>query len=380
MSEEQESMTELEAVAAWNRALDLHRKGELREAEAIYRRLLQNLYAFPEVYYHLGLVELDTGRHADALASLLRAIELEPHNPDFHHRAGRAHAAAGRLAEAAASYARAIELRVSHQEAQEDLTRLQASGSAGEEYNLVSIITPTIGRPELARAIRSVSAQRYRNIEHLVVADGPEVEARVREIVAATAPTVPTSVLALPWNTGRNGFLGHRIIAATIHFVNGRFVSFLDDDNWLDEDHVSSLVSCAIEFGLEWAYSLRKIVRADGSFLARDDCHSLGAWESIIRASGDGGQHLVDTSCYLLRRDVAISYSGLWHRRSGDARRSPDVVFCEALLARKTRFRTTGKYTLNYSIGPARPTGERFFLDGNAEMRRRYPNGFPWAN
>ncbi|HYC15381.1 MAG TPA: tetratricopeptide repeat protein, partial [Stellaceae bacterium] len=222
-------MTGAEALAAWDRALDLHRKGELPAAEAIYRQLLQSPYGFAEVHYHLGLVELGSGRQSDALASFTRAIAIEPLNPDFHHSAGRAQEALGRFADAAASYARAIELRVGHKEAQDDLTRLQASHGEGEEYNLVSIITPTIGRPELARAIRSVSAQRYRRIEHLLVADGPEAEAKVRAIVADAAPTIPTKVLALPWSTGRNGFVGHRIIAAAIHLVNGRFVTFLDD-------------------------------------------------------------------------------------------------------------------------------------------------------
>ena len=372
-------MNETEAAATWDRALDLHRRGRLHEAEELYRQILQTRYAFAEVHYHLALIELSTGRNADALASLRRALALSPLDPDIHNEIGRAQEASGLIGEAAASYARAIELRVRHTHAQYNLTRLQATHGHTGTDNLVSIITATIGRPELARAIRSVSVQRYRNIQHLIVADGPEVEANVRKIVAGMAPTVPTHVLALPWSTGRDEFRGHRIYAACIHLVNGRFVSFLDDDNWLDEDHISSLVACVIDNQLEWAYSLRKIVERDGTFLANDDCQSLGAWESIEATTGPDRPHLVDTSCYLLRRDVAVVYSAIWHRRSLDARRSPDVVLCEALLSNRTRYRTTGKYSLNYSIGGPRPVDARFYIEGNAAMRSRYPQGFPWA-
>jgi len=365
-----------EKRAIWDRALDFHRRAQVREAEALYRQLLQSRFA-AWAHYQLALIERSMERYADAGANLQRALALEPLNPDFHNELGCVMEALGLIKEAAASYARAIELRVGHVQAQDNLTRLQVTHGYADEDNLVSIITPTIGRLELARAIRSVSAQRYRNIQHLIVADGPEVEGRVRNILDDVGPTALTQVLVMPWNTGRDDFRGHRIYAASVHLVTGRFVSFLDDDNWLDDDHVSSLVDCVIGGQLEWAYSLRKIIAQDGSFLANDDCHSLGAWESIEAVSSVGLSHLVDTNCYFIRRDIAVAYSAFWHR--GASARSPDFVLCEALLAHQRRFRTTGKYSVNYSLGPARPAAARFFLEGNAAMRQRYPNGFPWT-
>ena len=202
----------------------------------------------------------------------------------------------------------------------------------------------------------------------------------MREIVAAAAPTVATHVLALPWNTGRDDFRGHRIYAACMHFVNGRFVGLLDDDNWIDDDHVSSLMACAVLGRLEWAYALRKIVRRDGTLIANDDCQSLGAWESIEAERGKDRLQLAETNCYFLRRDIAVAHSPVWHRRSFDGRRSPDVVLCETLLANHPRFGTSGRYSVNYSVDH-RLTAEkvRFFHEGNAAMRSRYPNGFPWA-
>ena len=38
----------------------------------------------------------------------------------------------------------------------------------------VSIITATVGKPQLANCIESVRNQTYKNIEHIVVVDGKE--------------------------------------------------------------------------------------------------------------------------------------------------------------------------------------------------------------
>jgi tetratricopeptide repeat protein/glycosyl transferase family 2 len=368
------------AVAMWRRALELHNGGRHSEAEGLYRQLIQAKVPVGAIHYHLALILWNTGRQAEAIEQLRRALELDPMNPDIHNETGRVQETTGEFKAAAQSYSRAIELRVGHVQAQDNLSRLQATRGYEASDNLVSIITPSVGKPSLARTLKGVSAQRYRNIEHLVVADGPDAAACVKRIVDDAAPTVRTSVLALPWQTGADQFHGHRIYAASLHLVNGRFVAFLDDDNWFDEDHVSSLVASAVAGQLEWAYSLRKIVDKDGAFVTNDDCQSLGAWESVESELGPERVHHVDTNCYFIRRDIAVALSAIWHRRSMDAKMGPDFLMCQALLANHKRYRTTGKYSLNYTVG-GRPgsVNASFFRDGNASMRKRYPQGFPWV-
>jgi hypothetical protein len=54
-------------------------------------------------------------------------------------------------------------------------------------------------------------------------------------------------ILTLPWNIGANKWNGHRIFAAFGFLINEDYVLFLDDDNWFEEDHVSSLINCIEE-------------------------------------------------------------------------------------------------------------------------------------
>ena len=48
----------------------------------------------------------------------------------------------------------------------------------------VTVITPSIGSPKLADAIKSVENQTYK-CRHLIVVDGPEYSTKTVEVVAA---------------------------------------------------------------------------------------------------------------------------------------------------------------------------------------------------
>jgi hypothetical protein len=231
-----------------------------------------------------------------------------------------------------------------------------------------------LGTAHLVRAIDSVQAQTHPWIEHLVVADGPDAEARVRAVLPS-APRHRVHLLTLPYNLGGGGFNGHRVYGAAAYLVHGRFLGYLDEDNWLEPDHVGSLVERLEARGLAWAYALRQVVDAEGNLIARDDCQSLGRWATW----NDPSVHLVDTNCYLVRRGIAMQVSPKWYRTANGEIVSPDFRLCAALMMRFPRFDTTGVYTVNYRLHGAQAAGRNaFFRRGNAEMARRYPDGFPW--
>jgi hypothetical protein len=243
---------------------------------------------------------------------------------------------------------------------------------------LVSIITPVTGNPLMLQAIQSVQDQDYENIEHLIVIDGQEREAVAREILQEVEfKKKQTHVLCLPYATGKDRFNGHRIYAFGCYLINGDFVSFLDEDNWFDHSHISTLAEVVYHQQLDWAYSLRKIVNPEGDFISNDDCESLGKW----MAFNDRYAH-VDTSCYLLRKEIAIAHTPIWYRKFRDPGvMSPDMALCNHLIQNFPNCNTTGLYSVNYRVGSGSLTVKpEFFLEGNSVMKKRYAEGLPWCN
>jgi glycosyltransferase involved in cell wall biosynthesis len=93
----------------------------------------------------------------------------------------------------------------------------------------VSAVIPTYHRPELVvRAVRSVLTQTFRDLEVIVVVDGPDAE-----VVTALAEIQDDRlrVVELPGNVG-----AARARNAGIEEAKGTWIGFLDDDDeWLPE-------------------------------------------------------------------------------------------------------------------------------------------------
>ena len=58
-------------------ALDLHRKGNINEAHAIYSELLQNEEPCPTVIYLIGLVAIELKIYAEAVNFISHSIQLD---------------------------------------------------------------------------------------------------------------------------------------------------------------------------------------------------------------------------------------------------------------------------------------------------------------
>lgn len=249
----------------------------------------------------------------------------------------------------------------------------------------VIVVTPTIGSDKLLDAMQSVEDQTYSNIKHLLVIDGEEHFQKVAEVAkkvrsnGSELNTIKTPYMTLPFNVGGDGYYGHRVYAAIGHLVNADYIAFLDEDNWYEANHISTLVN-EIETNPEheFVYSYRKIWSPDKAYSVEDNCESLGMWpvwvapqDQTLRPST-----LVDTSSYLFKRTFLEKYGYIWNLGWGADRKFFQTVTQNLHVKNYSTF----KHTLNYRLdGNPNSVDMDFFIRGN-EFMRQYYGKLPWKN
>jgi len=96
---------------------NLHRAGHLAQAEALYRQVLRQQPGHADALHLMGVMALQTGRFADAVDWIGRAIAGRPDFPEAHNNLGNALKALGRPQDAIGSYDHALALRPDFPEA-----------------------------------------------------------------------------------------------------------------------------------------------------------------------------------------------------------------------------------------------------------------------
>ncbi len=121
------------AKQAIGRALELHQSGRLVEAEAAYRRVLDDHPGDAEALHLLGVAVLQQGRAGEAAELIGKAAKRRNKDPRIHNNLGEAYRAQGRFTDAAKCYRRAIALDRGDPAPHNNLGNvLAAQGKAGE--------------------------------------------------------------------------------------------------------------------------------------------------------------------------------------------------------------------------------------------------------
>lgn len=165
----------------------------------------------------------------------------------------------------------------------------------------ISIVTSTYNRPEkLKAAIQSVIDQSYEDWELLVVADGPQPEAKA-VVTAFKNPKVLFQ--ELPEHFGNDTKpKNFGILCST-----GEYVAFLDDDNTFRPDHLAVLIN-AIEkepeldgvYGDRWTFVDGK----DGKLGTHGDWNPTQLF----------GQNYIDISDVLVKKSCLMDMGGFDER------------------------------------------------------------------
>jgi len=132
-------------------ALRHHGAGRLREADRLYRRLLEADPYHAVAWQMLGVIAHQLGKHDRAAALIAKAIAINPDDADAHANLALALQAQGRTKEAVASYRRALALKPEHVEALFNLGNalkdLGRYAEAAESYAKAAAL-----KPEMAAA------------------------------------------------------------------------------------------------------------------------------------------------------------------------------------------------------------------------------------
>lgn len=237
----------------------------------------------------------------------------------------------------------------------------------------VAVITPTTGSRHLRACVDSVQAQTLPNVEHWVVTDGPEFEPAVDAVLRAYRHRGVVHRLTLPKNTGRGGWNGHRVYGALPCLVDADYVAYLDEDNEFEPDHLARLLRRVVDAGAAWGFSLRALIDQDGQPVVDeagrplvDQCESLGG---LAHAFGARDDRLVDTSCYLLKRSLAVDAAPCWNLQA----RWPDRRLARTLLASDAPWAALKAPTVRYRLdATAASVSADFFRDGNRRTRHAF--------
>lgn len=110
-------------------AQEHHRAGRLREAERIYRLILEKQPRHPDALRLLGVVALQVGQYSTAIMLLEQAVSVHPDYAEAYSDLGLALQGQGRMEEACAAHQKALALKPEHPEAYNNLgLALQALG------------------------------------------------------------------------------------------------------------------------------------------------------------------------------------------------------------------------------------------------------------
>ncbi|WP_448189263.1 tetratricopeptide repeat protein [Azospirillum sp. sgz301742] len=180
----------------------------------------------------------------------------------------------------------------------------------------VAVVIPTILRPSLLRAVRSVFCQNFSGRIHLLIGiDVPLGDPAIIDTLRDECPPhIMLTILDLGYSTSRrhgglySNFYGGALRTILSHAANAPLVAYLDDNDWFAGDHLATL--CQAIAGKQWAFSYRWIVDPATLWpICRDEWDSVGPGQGINAANFGG---FVQPSTLMIDKTVCHRMLHLW--------------------------------------------------------------------
>jgi len=276
-----------------DRALAEHRAGRLPAAESLYRRALTEAPANPDALHMLAMVRLALGAPGDALPLIVRALDATDWRvDDMRTNLG--------LVLAALASPRA------HRERRSALPNASRSASRND-MPLVSVVVPSFNHARyVERALHSVRAQDYANLELVVVDDG-STDDSVRTIERALHDMPFAAKLVARENRGAHAALNDGLSQS-----RGDYVQFLNSDDALAPARITRMVEEVVRNGADWGFSAMTVVDADDRPLPR----TPGSRADALLREIEAVDHEETVGLALLGANVAVSSGNVFASRA----------------------------------------------------------------
>lgn len=133
-----------------HKAIEAHQRGQLDEAEPLYRKALQMQAGQPDALHFLGVLCHQRRRSDEAVRLIRMALRVTPQHADAHNNLGNIHKETGNYAEAEACYRTALACNAQQNDALSNLALvlevLLRPEEAFEAYTALLAQAPQLGR------------------------------------------------------------------------------------------------------------------------------------------------------------------------------------------------------------------------------------------
>ncbi len=223
-----------------------------------------------------------------------------------------------------------------------------------------AVIMPSTLRETIFKALESVFAQTDIGPVQILIGIDIDPENNIDSLCSflESAPdNIAISLINPGYSTSqRHGgmhkaFDGGALRTILSFLANSPFLAYLDDDNWWEKNHLSSLIS--VIKNKPWAFSHRNYVHQESQkILGRDVIESVGPGKGIYNQKVGG---FVDPNCLMIDKTKADAILNLWSTCMDSA---PGSSTADRLIFNKLKnapFGDTGIVTANYVIDPKDP-------------------------
>jgi len=149
----------------FSKAVAHHQAGQLPEAEALYRQILQAAPSHAGALNLLGVIASQVGQHGPAIELIDKAIQIHPQYVDAHYNRGSALYALQKYQAAVDSYDKAIQLKPDYAEAYQSrgtaLSALDQYQAALESYDKAIQLKPDYADAYCSRGIALNVLERF---------------------------------------------------------------------------------------------------------------------------------------------------------------------------------------------------------------------------